>query len=317
MIAEVLTLFLLNILFLLFATVAFVIALKISRFYDINATTQEQYSLEKKSYLGATVVKYIFYIKIPLFIFFIFILEKLSLILPGAMCATGVVNASEYGIYLLILKLINIYFFAYWIFLHREDMHQERTPFMRLKFGIFIILYFLLLSEIVLEALFFFSIDVEKLVDCCGVVFSSSDGTYMARLIGAPFWMQAFSLYFLFFTMLAVYILRYKKVFAFMNVLFLVTALVTLVGAFSPYVYELPTHHCPFCLLADDYNYVGYLLYVLLFVGTLCGTVLALLPLEVTKEKSYYSISLFTNALYVCIVSYYVLFYYLKNSVLF
>ena len=316
MTVEVLTLLVLDTLFVFFGTLAFVIALRISKSYNINTTSPQQYKLEKESYLGATVVKYIFFIKIALFLFFIFTLEKLALILPGAMCATGVVNASEYGISLFILKVINLYLFAYWLFLHKEDMKNERTPYMRLKFQIFIPLYFLLIGEIFLELLFFFSIDFEAVVDCCGVIFSSSDGTYLAALLGTAFWLQALALYGALFLMFVSFMARNARVFALLNLLFVFLALVALIGAFSPYIYELPTHRCPFCLLAHDYNYIGYLLYALLFFGTFSGGVLGFFRLTKREERAYFVLSLVCNSLYSFILGAYVLLYYLKNSVL-
>jgi hypothetical protein len=37
------------------------------------------------------------------------------------------------------------------------------------------------------------------------------------------------------------------------------------------YIYELPTHHCPFCLLQKEYGSIGYLLYATLFGGAVAG----------------------------------------------
>ena len=48
-------------------------------------------------------------------------------------------------------------------------------------------------------------------------------------------------------------------------------ALVAVVSAVSIYIYENPHHHCPFCLLKREYNYIGFALYVPLFLGTACG----------------------------------------------
>ena len=39
----------------------------------------------------------------------------------------------------------------------------------------------------------------------------------------------------------------------------------------SPYFYELPTHHCPFCILQSEYGYIGYLLYGALFGSAVTG----------------------------------------------
>lgn len=37
------------------------------------------------------------------------------------------------------------------------------------------------------------------------------------------------------------------------------------------YFYELPSHHCPFCLLQKEYGYIGYVLYLTLFGGAVAG----------------------------------------------
>ncbi len=47
--------------------------------------------------------------------------------------------------------------------------------------------------------------------------------------------------------------------------------LAAVVAWLSPYVYELPTHHCPFCILQREYLYVGYPLYGALLGGTITG----------------------------------------------
>lgn len=312
---EVLTILILDGIFAIFATLAFILSLKITLKYDKNATTSQQYALEKESYLGATIIKYIFAIKIPLFIFFIFTLDEISIILPGAMCGAGVVNATDYGLYLLILKVLNLYFFAYWIVLNSEDMKSESQAYVKLKFQLFIPLYILLMIEIFLEAMMFFSIDVKDVVDCCGVIFSSSDSTYMAKVIGASPIVQTSIFYTTFFVMIIAYFMKKRELFSILNVLYALVSLTTLIGFFGTYIYEMPTHHCPFCFLQKDYNYVGYLLYAFLFLGTFLGALLGLIKFQKEEEKKYYNLSLLFNASYLILVSAYVLIYYQKNSV--
>jgi len=43
------------------------------------------------------------------------------------------------------------------------------------------------------------------------------------------------------------------------------------VAVVSPYVYELPTHHCPFCLLQREYHWLGYPLYGSLLLGAVAA----------------------------------------------
>jgi hypothetical protein len=313
---EVLTLFILNTLFLVFSTLALILSVKISLYYDKNATTSKQYALEKQSYLGSTIIKYIFAIKVPLFIFFIFTLEKISHILPGAMCSAGVVNATDYGVYLLMIKVVNLYLFAYWIILNTEDMKSEMQPYMKTKFQFFIPLYLLLLIEIILETMMFLSIDIKDVVDCCGVVFSTSDKTYMAEIIGANALIQNTLFYGVFIAMIIAYIQKKKRLFSIVNLLFALVSLSTLIGYFGTYIYEMPTHHCPFCFLAYEYNYIGYFLYAFLFIGTFSGMIVSVVEFRTEDERRGYRLSLLFNSAYVLLVSSYVLLYYIKNSVL-
>ena len=312
---EVLTIYILDILFALFATVAFVISLKIVKDYDANATTGLQYELEKKSYLAATIIKYLFFIKVPFFLFFIFTLDSISFVLPGAMCGAGVVNSSALATPLLFLKLLNIYLFAYWILLDKEDMSDETQPYMKLKFLLYLLFYLLLIVELALEFSMFLNIDVKSVVDCCGAIFSQNDGSYMAQLLGLTSSVYITLFYGNFFLLLLSYFLKSRYLFSFFNLTFIVLALLSLVAYFGTYIYEQPTHHCPFCFLQADYNYVGYVLYSLLFLGTFNGVVVGVyhFSADVQKQKMRYSLAFII--LYVGIISYYFLGYYLKNGV--
>ncbi|ADN09466.1 hypothetical protein [Sulfurimonas autotrophica] len=312
---EVLTINILNLLFFIFASIAFYYSVKIVLKYDFNATTTLQYNLEKQSYLVAIIIKFIFYIKVLLFIFFIFTLDNISTILPGAMCGAGVVNATEYGNYLLILKIINLYIFAYWLVLNNEDMKSEKQIYLKLKFKVYIFAYFLLLLEIGLESIMFFSIDTKSVVDCCGAIFSTTDGTYMARLLNINPIVLLSSFYAVFTFIIIAYIMKNRYLFSLMNLLFTIIALISLIAFFGTYIYELPTHHCPFCLLQKDYNYAGYFLYIFLFIGTFYGIVLGVIPFTKEEENAKYKVSLLFTTLYVVLVSYYPLFYYIKNGV--
>lgn len=51
----------------------------------------------------------------------------------------------------------------------------------------------------------------------------------------------------------------------------LILSVASVVSFISVYFYELPTHHCPFCLLQKDYHYVGYALYISLLPAGIFG----------------------------------------------
>ncbi|KIM07526.1 MAG: hypothetical protein KU28_06180 [Sulfurovum sp. PC08-66] len=300
----------LNLLFVFFGWVALVLSLRIARYWDSNATTKRQYQLEKQSYLGATVIQFIFIIKLPIFAFFVYTLDGISHLLTGAMCAAGVVDATREGLPLLILKIANIYLFGLWLVLHHRDMSFEHFPFTRLKFGLFIAGFVLLMAEIYLEIAMFSAIDVDKIVSCCGSLYSSSSTSHLANLFTLPSSTVVALFYGSFILLVLLYLLKNRYLFAFSNLIYLFVSIVSLILFFAPYIYELPTHHCPFCILQRDYYYMGYLLYILLFVGTFHG-----ISLLANPQKRGYNVSLIANSLYALMVSGYVLRYYWVNGV--
>ncbi len=313
---EILTILILNTIFLIFASIAFFLSIKIFLKWDIKAVSQEQYKLEKQSYLSATIIKYIFYIKVPLFLFFIFTLDKISHIINGAMCGAGVVDATDYGIYLIFLKLLNLYLFAYWLVLNKEDIKYETQPYTRLKFAVFLFAYILLVIEIFLEYLMFYSIEPQELVDCCGVIFSSSSGSYLSYLLGLDFKIMLSVYYLLFIALVVSFYTKSRYIYSILNIFFIFTSLVTLIAFFGTYIYELPTHKCPFCFLQKDYSYIGYLIYLSLFIGTFNGIVISLVEVQEKELRSHFRVSLLFNTIYILIVTAYPILFYIKNGVL-
>ena len=64
-------------------------------------------------------------------------------------------------------------------------------------------------------------------------------------------------------------------------------SVVSIFSFVSCYIYELPTHHCPFCILQKEYGYIGYLIYVTLLGGAIAGlSVGVLMPFRKMKSLS-------------------------------
>jgi hypothetical protein len=313
--AELLTIYILDIVFLLFASIAFFYSVKISLYYDASLSTPRQYKLEKESYLAATIIKYLLGVKIPLFLFFIFTLDKLSAIIVGAMCGAGVIDATEFGTQLLVLKLLNLYLFGYWILLHSEDMKHEDMPYTRRKFILFIVIFFLFMIEIFLEYYTFSSIDPNEVVDCCGVIYSASSNSYMSYFLKLnPLYLVGI-FYFIYILLFGSYYLKLKEIFSALNLLFLIIAIISLIAFFGTYIYELPTHKCPFCMLQHEYHYIGYFLYTMLFLGTFNGIVLSFISFKQQRVKELFNYSFLFTTIYVITVSLYPIIYYIKNGV--
>ena len=312
---EVLTLLIINGIFLSLASIAFILSLKIFLRWDIDSTTKAQYTLEKQSFLSATIIKYIFAIKLPLFVFFIFTLDKISSVLTGAMCAAGVVNATEYGTYLLMLKLLNLYLFGFWLTLHYLDMKNPNLPYTKIKFEFFIITFLFLAVEIILEGVMFSAIDIDKMVSCCGTLYSSTSNSAIGAILNINTTLLLWLFYGNFLLMVLLYKLKIKYLFAVNNITFIIISIITLISWFGTYIYKLPTHHCPFCFLQSDYYYVGYAIYITLFIGTFFGINSGIMEILEEKKERSYNISMIFNTLYLFIVTAYPLVYFFKNRV--
>jgi len=313
---DVIALLMLDVLFICFAIIAFFLSLRIIKHWDSDSTSSLQYSLEKQSYLVATLIKYLFFLKLPLFIYFVFTLDLVALVIPGAMCAAGVVNATPYGFYVFIFKLINLYLFGIWVALHHYDMKQPDYPYSRLKFIFYALIFFLFMLEIALEVMMFSALDPHVIVSCCGTLFCAIETSPVSSFIVLPHWIILSAFYGSFVTMLIFYHLKNVFAFAIANILYLTMALIALIAFFSTYVYELPTHNCPFCLLQSDYYFIGYFFYGTLFVGTFFG-IGSLIVHFLTKEKveAWLNWSVLFNLCYLILVSLYPIIFYLRNGV--
>ncbi|MDD3324545.1 MAG: hypothetical protein PHN38_05440 [Sulfurospirillaceae bacterium] len=313
---EIIALLMLDALFLFFSFIAFVISVRIYLKWDSSSFSPLQYGLEKQSYLVGVVIKYIFFLKLPLFLFYVYTCDKLSNIITGAMCASGVVNSVDFGLYLMVFKILNLYLFGFWLLLHQVDLKDEKQSFTKLKFLLFAIFFIFLLSEIILEVSFFASLNISKIVSCCGTLFSATSSSYISLLFKIDSAVLVGLFYGCFVLMVVAYFLKNSPIFIVSNGLFLFFSIASLIIFFSTYVYELPTHNCPFCLLQKEYYGVGYVMYISLFMGTFygfCGGVLQRVSQIVMPH--YALISIVSNTFYVAIVSLYPIVYRLHNGV--
>jgi len=83
------------------------------------------------------------------------------------MCAAGIVDATTYGTYLLMLKIINLYLFGFWLIMNNKDIKEEKLPYTKQKFGLFLIIFVLFIFEILVEILMFNNFDISQMVSCC------------------------------------------------------------------------------------------------------------------------------------------------------
>ena len=292
-----------------FLCISLVVSVRVILRWDFSGTSEMQYALEKQTYLVSVLMKYMFAVNIPMFLVFIYANDKLSAYLTGAMCAAGVLNATIYGKYLIILKIINLYLSVAWLTVNRFDLKNETLPFTYVKFSIIPLFFASFIAEAILFILHFASIDPTVPVSCCNVIFA--DNTSIFRTFISD------NAVYLFTGSFALTVLTCKRpvLYGAANVLFAVSGVAVLIYKVSPYIYELPTHQCPFCILQSGYGYVGYAFYITLFTGTALGisagfqTLISRIP-----PKKMFRYSMVLNITYLLLCVWFPLSYFLTNK---
>ena len=296
--------------------VAFVATAGLLKKWDFDAFTTEQFTLENRSYLIMTIVFFVMLLKILLLPYFIYTIDTLSDLIPGAMCGAGVIKANRYGDPLLVVKITVLFLSGLWLSLNRLDMTEKNYPYMRLKSWFFIGIFFILSMEFLLDILYFTHIETTNPVSCCSVIFGQNGGAN-----GLPFGLDIPKLLLLFYMLYVLTVLTVMNGMALVSMvsslLFLVLAYYAVVYFFGTYIYELPTHKCPFCMLQDHYYYVGYFIWGSLLLGTFYSIDSALMQLFFKRSSvKLKRISLLFLTLFVVLCSAYVAVYYVENGVL-
>ncbi|MCW8820806.1 MAG: hypothetical protein OQK45_01150 [Sulfurovum sp.] len=296
--------------------VAFVVSLKVLVKWDFESFMPFQFALERQAYLVSTIILFVFVMKFILVVYFIFSIDALSLLLPGAMCGAGVIKANVYGSYLLVLKLSILFLLTLWFYIHYYDMRTKNHQWFKHKSWLFSLIFVFIVLELGLDFSYFSNIDTHLPVSCCSALFGQLEGANPL-----PFGLSVSLLLVLFYLLYILVILSLKSGYTLLyiltNILFVYIAYYAVVYFFGTYVYQLPTHKCPFCMLQAEYAYVGYLLWASLFMGTYIGLsdAISTLWLGKTDPKSK-NIVVWLLSLFVLLCTAYVAVYYLRNGVL-
>jgi hypothetical protein len=254
--------------------------------WDLRSGSERQLTLEKKTYLISTLMTYAFGFQILSFFLFVFLADDLHRLFVGAMCAAGTLNVNEYGYPVVVLKVLNCLLAGVWLTLNHTDNQAPDYPLIRKKYALLLAIVPFILVETEQLWAYFLSLKANVITSCCGSLFSAEEEGVAAGLAALPVApMQA-----VFFGLMAavlaagIWFLRKGKggtLFAAAATLAFPVSVAALISFISLYFYELPTHHCPFCILQREYHYVGYLIYAALLGGGIAGAgVWALMPLR-------------------------------------
>ncbi len=249
--------------------------------------TASQIALENETWLAALLVRYGMVLQLASLLLLLLAADSFSHILVGAMCATGAFAANSFGMPVLLVKLFGVFFYGFWLVLHRLDIRSEFLPLTKIKFAYLLLLAPLLLTDITLLVLYLINLRPDIITSCCGVVFAVAGGND-GNLVGP---LPVVSVMLLFYgtagalALIALFLLRSNQegkkptagmpvanlFFGIICVFFFMLSLVIITAVISPYIYALPSHRCPFDFLRGEYYGIGYPIYLSLMGTTFAG----------------------------------------------
>ena len=249
---------------------------RIIRHWDLKSGTPTQLNLERKTYLVSVIFAYVSFFQLLSLFMFIYTADHIHTLFVGAMCAAGALNANGYGYPTLVLKGLNFFLCGLWLVVNYTDNRAVDYPLIKFKYKFLLIITGLLFVEAFFQIRYFTGLRVDIITSCCGTLFSEETkeiGGQMAALPSRPT-MILFFLTLILTLRMGVHFLvtgRGARWFAGFSGWALILSVASVVSFISVYFYELPTHHCPFCLLQKDYHYIGYALYLTLLPAGICG----------------------------------------------
>ncbi|MBW6520219.1 MAG: hypothetical protein K0A99_04285 [Desulfoarculaceae bacterium] len=263
-----LALSLLSLVVLILIAIAVRTAIKVLCSWDPASDSNRQIRLENETWLSSTLVQYAMGFQIMSLILFVLAADYFSQVISGAMCATGSLAANQYGMPTLQLKLLGAFLSGFWIILHAFDISSERYPLLKAKYIALICLLPVLAADVVSQTLYLANLKPDIITSCCAVVFGEG-GESTGNLLGAVPQGALLTIFYGLAALLAIagYFLRKnpRSSLLWLNglvwLLYLGVSLVAITTIFSSYIYAMPYHHCPFCILKPDYGSIGLLIY--------------------------------------------------------
>jgi hypothetical protein len=258
--------------------------------WDIRSGSELQLALERKTYLISTLLTYLFGFELVSLFLYIYTTDQLHTLFVGAMCAAGSLKVNDFGYPALLLKAFNFLLAGLWLILNFADNRGYDYPLIKKKYSLLLAIAPLILVEMILQANYFLRLEPNIITSCCGSLFSIGEEGMASELASLPS-IPMKVVFYLCLTVMTTTGLRFYRtsrggyLFSAMSGITFVVSIVSMISFISLYYYELPTHHCPFCILQKEYEYIGYPLYVAIFGSGVCGLgVGILMPFRSTQS---------------------------------
>lgn len=248
----------------------------IIRHWDLSSGSERQLVLERKTYLISTIFGFLLVFQFAGLFLFAYTADHIHDLFVGAMCAAGSLNVNDYGYSALVAKIITFLLCGVWAIVNYTDNQGAEYPMIRPKYKMLFYVTGALVLENFLQWQYFIGLKSDVITSCCGTLFSleaqtvsgdlsalSPYGTMVVFYVGVALTIRA-GVHFLFTG-------RAAGTFTIFAAASMVLGLMAVISSISVYYYELPTHHCPFCILQKEYGYIGYPLYFSLFMAGISG----------------------------------------------
>lgn len=244
--------------------------------WDLTSGSERQLALERSTYLISTILGYFLGFQVISLFLFIHTADSLSSMLVGAMCAVGTLTAHPFGYPLLLTKVVTCILAGLWLILNHADSKGYDYPLIRIKYLCLAVGAPLIVGESLLQWAFFLGLTPDIITSCCGSLFSATRESIAAEIASLPTGPTKIAFYGGTLLTCASGLRFYLKgtlgyLFSALSGLLFIVAIVAVISFISLYYYQLPSHHCPFCILQTEYGCIGYPLYVLLLTGVVTG----------------------------------------------
>ncbi len=147
--------------------------IRIIRRWDIQSGSEEQLALERRTYLISTILSYVFVFQIGSLFLYIYTADSLHNLFVGAMCAAGTLNVDPYGYPTFLLKILNFILAGLWLIINYTDNRAYDYPLIRKKYALLLLLAPLIVTESIVQLLYFTQMKADVITSCCGSLFSS------------------------------------------------------------------------------------------------------------------------------------------------
>lgn len=262
----------------------------ILRRWDITSGSELQLSLERRTYLISTIISCFLTFQLVSLFLFIETADSICHLFIGAMCAVGTLTVNSFGYPTLLLKVLTFIIAALWLILNHVDSQGYDYPLISPKYLLLMLLTPLILIETIVQGAFFLGLKPNIITSCCGSLFSKGSTGIAAEILSMPSMPSKILFYAIAVAAVTVGIRFYFTgkggyLFAIMSGINFLLSIIAIISFISLYFYEMPSHHCPFCILQKEYGHVGYPLYALMLLSTITGLGVGLLQIFRMKKS--------------------------------